>query len=79
MRKKMVELDKIDKNEILNEIRKHFAEITPEEFLENLKRSCPYLFWDKSEFSLTDFTRAIKRRKGAKSNHQTDLQPKKRT
>ena len=76
MKKKMVELNKIDKKEILNGIRKYYAEVTPEQFLEDLKQSCPYLFWDESEFSPTDFTRAIKRQKGAKSNHQTDLQPK---
>ena len=74
MKKKMVELNQIDKKEILNEVRKHFAEITPEEFLENLKRCSPYLFWEEDQFSPTDFTRAIKRQKGSQSNHSTDSQ-----
>ena len=71
---KKVELEKLDKQEILNDIRKHFAEITPEEFLENVKRSCPELLWDESAFSPTDFTRAVKRKKVTKPNCKTDLQ-----
>jgi hypothetical protein len=27
-------------------IRKHFAEVTPEQFLENLKKHCPEIFED---------------------------------
>ena len=68
----MVELEKLDKKKIFEDIRKHFAEITPEEFLENLKRSCPYLFWDESEFPPTAFTRALKKRKEIKSSHNDE-------
>jgi len=56
----MVELEKLDKKQILNDIRKYFAEVTPEQFLEDIERACPELFWDESEFSSTDFTRAVK-------------------
>ena len=69
-KKKVVALEKLDKEKILSDIRKHFAEITPEEFLKNVKRACPELFWDENEFPPTAFTRAVKRRKG--TNHTTD-------
>ncbi len=55
----MVELDQIDKQEILLEIRKHFSEITTEQFLENLQRAAPFL-WDASLLTDDDFCRAVK-------------------
>ena len=58
----MVELDKIDKQEILKEIRRHFTEITTEQFIENLKRTAPFL-WDASILTPDDFCRAVKRNK----------------
>jgi hypothetical protein len=30
-------------------IRQHFAELTPEQFIENLKQSCPEVFEDEQE------------------------------
>lgn len=32
-------------------LRKHFAEVTPEQFLENLKKYCPEIFEDNMEES----------------------------
>ena len=69
---KMVELEKLDKKEILNDIRKYFAEVTPEQFLEDVKRACPELFWDESEFPPTALTRAIKKQKITNVNRTTD-------
>jgi hypothetical protein len=71
---KKVELEKLDKQEILNDIRKYFAEVTPEQFLEDVKRACPELLWDESAFSPTDFSRAVKKPKGTKPNCKTNLQ-----
>jgi hypothetical protein len=73
----MVELDKIDKKKILNGIRKYFAEVTPEQLLEDIKQACPELFWDESKFSPTDFSRAIKRQKATGANRKPDSQMQK--
>jgi hypothetical protein len=56
----MVEFDQIDKPQILEAIRKHFDEITPQQFEENLKRTAPFL-WDATILTPDDFCRAVKR------------------
>jgi ribokinase len=71
-RKKPWKRDELDKEKILNDIRRHFAEITTEEFIKNVERSCPELYWDESQFPPTSFTRAVKRRK--EQSHSTDSQ-----
>ena len=73
-KKKRVKRDELDKEKILNDIRKHFAEITTEEFIKNVERSCPELYWDESQFPPTAFTRAVKRKKGTKPNCKSSSQ-----
>ncbi len=52
-------------------IRQHFAELTTEQFIENLKQSCPEVFEDEQEeeiiISVPDFTQKLK--------EQTSLTP----
>ena len=64
-----MELNTIDKKEILDEIRKHFAEITTEQFVENLKQVAPFL-WDESILSPDDFSHAVKKQKPDEKSHK---------